>query len=250
MYIDTHLHLNKEDDVKKIIKEATDANVQKLVISGCDKKGITEALEISSCFENVYTTIGFHPSEVIELTDDDIIWLETLITSNNKVLGVGEIGLDYYYGKENKEKQLYFFKKQLELAEKLALPVVIHSREAFEDTYNTLKEHKLKGVIHCFSGSLETAKLYIKLGYVLGVGGVLTFKNSRLPEVIKTINLNNVVLETDSPYLAPTPHRGEINYPKYIPIIAKKISEIKKISTKDVENITSSNVSRIFDLKI
>jgi len=250
MYIDTHLHLRKSEDVYKIIQEAKDVNVQKLIVSGCDKEGIIASLEIADNFENVYVTIGFHPSEVDGLKDADVLWLENLIVNNHKVLGVGEIGLDYYYGKENKEKQIYFFKKQLNLAEKLNMPVVIHSRDAFEDTYNILKEYNLKGIIHCFSGSFETANLYINLGYVLGIGGVLTFKNSRLPDVVEKIDLNNIVLETDSPYLAPAPHRGETNYPKYIPIIASKIADVKNTSTENVENITSCNVSRIFDLKI
>lgn len=250
MYIDTHLHLNNDENTKKIIEEASNNNVKKLIISGCDKQGIMDALDIIKENDNVYATIGFHPSEVDNINSEDLEWLEKLILNNSKIIGVGEIGLDYYYGKENRDKQLELFNKQLQLTEKLKLPVVIHSRDAFEDTYNSLKKYNLKGVIHCFSGSVETAKLYIKLGYVLGIGGVLTFKNSRLYEVIEQISLDNIILETDSPYLAPVPHRGEKNYPKFIPIIAEKISEIKKISTKEVEKITCDNVARIFDLKI
>ena len=250
MYIDTHLHLDNNEQTKNIIEEAYKKNVKKLIISGCDKKGIIDAVEIIKDHIDVYATIGFHPSEADITSDEDIIWLEKLIKDNKKVIGLGEIGLDYYYGKENKDSQLELFDKQLKLAKKLNIPVVIHSRDAFKDTYELLKKYNLKGIIHCFSGSIETAKLYIDLGYVLGIGGVLTFKNSKLYAVIEQVTLENIVLETDSPYLAPVPHRGEDNFPKFIPIIAEKISEIKKISTKEVENITSNNVSRIFDLKI
>ena len=250
MYIDTHLHLVNNDKTKLIIEEAYNNNVKKLIISGCDKKGIIDAIEIIKENKNVYATVGFHPSEVDKINEEDIKWLEQLIVENKKIIGLGEIGLDYYYGKDNKDKQVELFNMQLRLAEKLKVPVVIHSRDAFQDTYDSLKKYNLKGIIHCFSGSIETAKMYISLGYVLGIGGVLTFKNSRLYEIIEQVSLKDIVLETDSPYLAPTPHRGEENFPKFIPIIAEKISEIKKISTKEVENITSDNITRIFDLKI
>lgn len=250
MLIDTHLHLDNNKNTKKIIEDAANNNVKKLIISGCDKQGIIDALEIIKENDNVYATIGFHPSEVDKINDEDILWLEESINSNKKIIGLGEIGLDYYYEKENKEKQIELFDKQLKLAEKLNIPIVIHSRDAFQDTYNLLKNYNLKGVIHCFSGSVECADMYTKLGYCLGIGGVITFKNSKLPLVVEKISMDNIVLETDSPYLAPTPHRGEENYPKFIPIIAEKISEIKKISTREVEKITCDNVSRIFDLKI
>lgn len=250
MYIDTHLHLENNENIKSIIQEACNNNVKKLIISGCDKKGIIDAVEIINDNTDIYATIGFHPSEIELINDDDIKWLENLIINNEKIIGLGEIGLDYHYNKDNKERQINLFEKQLQLAEKLNMPVVIHSRDAFRDTYDLLKKYKIKGIIHCFSGSLEVANLYIKLGYVLGIGGVLTFKNSKLDEVIKNISLEHIVLETDSPYLAPDPHRGEENFPKFIPIIAEKISKIKKISTKEVEKITCSNVNRIFDLKI
>ena len=249
MYIDTHLHLENDENTKSIIKEAYNNNVKKLIISGCDKKGIIDALEIIKDNIDVYATVGFHPSEVKFINDDDINWLKKIIVNNDKIIGIGEIGLDYYYGKENKEEQLILFEKQLKLAEKLNMPVVIHSRDAFEDTYNLLKKYNLKGIIHCFSGSIEVANLYIKMGYVLGIGGVLTFKNSKLNEVIQNISLEHIVLETDSPYLAPAPHRGEKNFPKFIPIIVEEISKAKKISTKEVEKITCANVNRIFDLK-
>jgi len=249
MFIDTHLHFNKEE-APKIVRDAHSNGVGILIVSGCDKKGIVDVLEIIKYFDNVYATIGFHPSEVLDVTDEDIEWLENIVTNNNKIIGIGEIGLDYYYGKETRNKQIELFDKQLKLAEKLNFPVVIHTRDAFLDTYETLKKYKLKGIIHCFSGSTEVANQYLNLGYCLGIGGVVTFKNSNLPSVIEKISLENIVLETDSPYLAPVPYRGETNSPKNIPIIAEKIAEIKKISTKEVENITYNNVLRIFDLDV
>lgn len=248
MFVDTHLHINLED-ASKIINEANKQRVSKLIVSGCDKKGIIDTLNLSERYEEVFATIGYHPSEVNNINEDDLTFLETMIKNNKKVIGVGEIGLDYYYGKENKEEQINLFETQLKLAEKLNLPVVIHTRDAFQDTYNILKKYHLKGIIHCFNGSLEVAKLYIKLGYCLGIGGVVTFKNSNLASVIENIPIESIVLETDSPYLSPEPYRGKPNSPKNIPIIAEKISEIKKISTKDVEKITYNNVIRLFDLK-
>ncbi len=250
MFIDTHMHLARNDDIDSVIKDSKNNKVEYLIISGCDKEGINDALEIISNYENIYATIGFHPSEVDKVTDDDISWLKDLITNNKKIVGLGEIGLDYYYGKENKSEQLNLFEKQLFVAEQLDIPVVIHTRDAFKDTYDMLKKFKVKGVIHCFNGSMEVANLYINLGYYLGIGGVITFKNSKLNEVIENIDLSHLVLETDSPYLSPEPYRGQTNSPKNIPIIAEKIANIKKVCTEKVEKITSNNACQIFDLKI
>lgn len=249
MLIDTHLHLENNVRTKLIIDEAFANGVERLIISGCDKKGIEDALEIIKNNDNVYATIGFHPSEVGLINDDDLKCLKDLLKSNPKIVGVGEIGLDYHYGKDDKLEQLRLFEAQLKIAQELKMPVVIHSRDAFQDTYDCLKKYNLNGVIHCFNGSIEVANLYIKLGYYLGIGGVITFKNSKLSTVVESISLENIVLETDSPYLAPDPYRGNENSPKYIPIIVDKISNAKKISTKEVEKITTDNVFRIFDLK-
>jgi len=251
MFIDSHCHLSKEyyEDLNKIINNCKKNQVNILIISGCDKKSIIEGLEIIKKYTNIYMTIGFHPSEEDKTTEEDLIWLEKLINSNDKIIGVGEIGLDYYWTKNNKESQKILFKKQLDIAARLNLPVVIHTREATQETYNILKEYNLKGIIHCYSGSLEMAKEYIKLGYKIGIGGVLTFKNSNLVEVVNNIDLKNITLETDSPYLAPTPYRGKQNSPEYIPIIARKIAEIKEVSIEQVKKETTSNVLSLFDLE-
>ncbi|MBR2246586.1 MAG: TatD family hydrolase [Bacilli bacterium] len=247
MYIDTHCHLTSEDydDIDLVIKENIDNNVSKIIVSGCDMGSIKEGLILSTKYPSVYLTLGFHPSEV---NNYDLNYLKEAL-KEPKVVGLGEIGLDYHYGKEDIDKQKDLFRKQLDIATKLNIPVVIHSRDATKDTINILKEYNLKGVIHCFSGSLETAKEYIKMGYLLGIGGVVTFKNSKLYKVVEGVSLENIVLETDSPYLTPEPDRGKKNSSKYIPIIAKKVSEIKKISEEKVMKTTTDNATKLFDLK-
>lgn len=252
MYIDSHCHLSKEyyENLDEIINKAKKSKVNTLIISGCDKNGIIEGLEIINKYENIYMTIGFHPSEANITTDEDLLWLEKLIKENNKIIAVGEIGLDYYWVKDNKELQKDLFKKQLDIAVRLNLPVIIHSREATQETYDMLKEYDLKGIIHCYSGSLEMAKEYIKIGYKIGIGGVVTFKNTNLVDVVKEIDIEDITLETDSPYLAPTPYRGKQNSPEYIPLIAEKIAEIKEITQEEVGKITTNNIKELFNIKI
>ena len=192
--------------------------------------------------------MGYHPSEVDSVTDNDLNELESLLM-HDKVVGLGEIGLDYYYGKDNKDEQIKLFEKQLNIAEKLKMVVVIHSRDAVEDTINCLKKYNVTGVIHCFSGSVESAKIYVSMGYKLGIGGVVTFKNSNLYKVVEAVGLDNIVLETDSPYLAPVPYRGQKNSSKYIPIIAERIAEILNVNICEVRDKTYSNACGLFDLE-
>ena len=246
--IDTHFHLDLKCDVETILMDAESNNVKKFIISGCDKKSIRDGLEIINRYPNVYMTIGFHPDEVDNITDDDLLYLEKLINSNHKIIGIGEIGLDYYHNDLNIERQKEYFEKQLNIAKKFNMPVVIHTREATEDTYEILKKYNLKGVLHCYSGSLEMAKLYLNMGYMFGIGGVLTFKNSKLKDVVKELPLQNLVLETDSPYLAPEPKRGSVNEPKNIKIIANCLAKVKEISLNEVTNVTTDNAKRLFDL--
>ena len=249
MFIDTHCHLEKEyyDDVSLIINNSFNNNVKRLIVSGCEKEKIDEVVELISKYDNIYATIGYHPDQASIVIDSDIDKLKEIL-KNEKIVGVGEIGLDYHYGKENRDKQIELFKKQLKIAEEFKMPVVIHSRDAVKDTIDILKEYKVSGVIHCFSGSLEVANIYINMGYKLGIGGVVTFKNSKLKEVLKNISINDIVLETDSPYLAPVPYRGKQNSPEYIPIIAEFIANIYDISIEEVGNITSDTVSSIYKI--
>lgn len=248
MFIDTHCHLSVKDydDIDKIIKDDL-LEVDKIIISGCDYDGIFESLEIANNYDNIFVTIGYHPDQVDVVKDTDLENLEKSL-KNKKVVGIGEIGLDYHYDDTKKEKQIELFEKQLELAVKYDMPVVIHSRDATKDTINTLKKYKVKGIIHAFSGSLETAEIYIKMGFLLGIGGVITFKNSKLYEVVKKIGVENIVLETDSPYLTPHPFRGKQNSSKYIPVIAQKIAEVTNNSIEKVGEITTQNASSLFDL--
>ena len=246
--IDTHCHLNLTDDIDGILIDAKKNNVLKLIISGCDKRSIRDGLEIVYRYPEIYMTIGFHPDEVDDLTDHDLEDLEKIIKTNKKIVGIGEIGLDYYHNDMNKDKQKEFFVKQIELAERYDLPVVIHSRDSIQDVYDILKEHHTRGVIHCFSGSLEMAKLFIELGFYLGIGGVLTFKNSKLKEVVNELSLDNIVLETDSPYLAPEPYRGHTNYPQNIKIVAQYIKKLKNISLDEISITTTNNVHKIYNL--
>lgn len=239
---DTHFHLDLDDDIDNILENARKNDVKNFIISGCDLKGIEEGIKIINKYEDIYLTIGIHPDEINDFNDNTISYLEKLILENEKIIGIGEIGLDYYHNKENKEDQKRIFKLQLDLSQKLNLPVVIHSRDAFLDTYNILKEYDLKGTIHCFSGSLECAKMYIDLGYLLGIGGVSTYKNTNLTSVLKEIDLNHIVFETDSPYLTPEPIRTERNEPKNISIICDNLCKIKNIKREEVIKITTNNV--------
>ena len=250
MYIDTHCHISKDDyeDINMVIKNANDENVKYLILCGCDKKSIKESIEIANKYQNIYLAIGYHPSEVLNTTSNDLEELKITARENKKVVAIGEIGLDYHWDKENKEKQQQLFREQIKIAKELSLPIVVHSRDAFQDTYNVLKEEKHKGDIHCFSGNLENAKQYLSLGYYLGIGGVITFKNTNLKETIKSIPLEKIILETDSPYLAPVPHRGEKNESKYIPLIAEEIAKSKELPISEIEKITTNNAKDLFNL--
>lgn len=246
--IDTHFHLDLTCDIETILMDAEKNNVKQFIISGCDKKSIRDGLDIVNRYENVYMTIGFHPDEVDDITDEDLNYLEKLVNNNHKIIGIGEIGLDYYHNDTNIERQKEYFEKQILIAKKFNLPIVVHAREATEDTYEILKKHDVRGVLHCYSGSLEMAKLYLEKGFMFGIGGVLTFKNSKLRDVVKEIPLQNIILETDSPYLAPEPKRGSVNEPKNIKLIANCLAKVKEISIEEVTETTTSNAKRLFDL--
>ena len=247
---DTHFHLSLNDNIDLILKNAYKNQVRNYIISACDLKGIEESLKIIKKYPTIYLTIGIHPDEIKDFNENTISYLEKLIIENKNIIGIGEIGLDYYHNKENKEDQQRIFKLQLDLAEKLKLPVVIHSREAFQDTYNILKEYNLKVTIHCFTGSLECAKMYIQQGYLLGIGGVSTYKNANLQTVLKEIPLKNIVFETDSPYLSPEPIKEEINEPKNVSLICDNLCRIKKLSRHEVVKTTTNNVLKQYNLKI
>jgi len=252
MFIDTHMHIGDDFGVEPdlYVKNATDAQVEVLIASFCEKDDIMLSTKFVEKYKNLYACIGYHPEVSNKIVEKDYEILEEMVKNNPKIVAIGEIGLDYYWNKDNKDKQREVFCKQLEIAEKLKLPVVIHSRDSINETYEILKKYKVSGVIHCFSGSLEMAKKFISLGFLLGIGGVVTFKNSKLFEVIEKLELTNIVLETDSPYLTPEPNRGKTNESSNIFYVAKKIAEIKNISLENVAKITTENAIRTFDLPI
>ena len=249
MFTDTHCHIFNEyyDNINDVIKDASNNYITRYINNGTDLKSNQEVLELINKFPNMYGAIGIHPEVVDAYNKNDLLFIKDNLT-NNKVVALGEIGLDYHYTKENKLKQIELFEAQLKLAQDYNLPVIVHSREATNDTINCLKKYHVKGVIHSFSGSLETAKIYIKMGFLLGINGVITFKNSNLKDIIKQIPPENIVLETDSPYLTPEPYRGTKNEPKRVLEIAKFLCTIYKISLEELSEITNKNIKRIFDI--
>ena len=245
MFTDTHCHVFKEyyNNIDEIIDNAKNNNVNRLIVAADNYQSCLEVLDLISKYDNVYGCLGLHPENCLEDFDYNIF-----NNLSNKIIAIGEIGLDYHYGKEDKDKQIEILEKQLVIAQELNLPVVIHSRDATEDTINTLKKYSVKGVIHSFSGSLETAKIYLKMGYKLGVNGVITFKNAKLKDVFKELSPSDIVLETDSPYLTPEPYRGHTNEPAHILDIAKYMSDLYNISLEELSNVTNNNIKDIFNI--
>lgn len=247
--IDTHCHLsiNDYDDIDLIVNKIRDSGVKAIIVNGCDKKSNMEVLSLVKKYDIVYGAIGFHPTELDEYSDEDLIFLEEHI-NDEKIVAVGEIGLDYHYPNYDKKRQIDVFKKQLNIAKKYNKPIIVHTRDAIKDSYDILCEYNLKGSIHAFSGSLEMAHMFIKLGYYLGIGGVVTFKNAKnIINVINNISLEYILLETDSPYLTPEPFRGSKNDSSYLKYIAYKIAEIKNCDISNVVDITTSNAISLFD---
>ena len=249
--IDTHCHLNKEyyENIETVIKEAVYDNVEYLIVSSCNPENWEENINLINKYKNVYLNISLHPEYGNEEIDYDLYLekMKKIIKSNSKIIAIGEIGLDYHYDNTNKDRQKDLFVKQIMLAKEYKLPIVVHTRDATKDTIDILKKFNIKGIIHCFSGSLETAREYINMGFYLGIGGVVTFKNSKLKDVIKEIGLDSIVLETDSPYLSPI--RGNKNFPKNIKIIAEYIASLLNISVEEVSKKTTFNVKKIYNIE-
>lgn len=249
--IDTHCHLYSEyyDNLDELIDKLKDNNIEAVIVNGCDMKSNKEILELTKKYDIVYGALGFHPTELDNVTDEELHWLEKHI-NDSKIVAVGEIGLDYHYDNADKEKQKYFFEKQLEIAKKYNKPVIIHTRDSIQDTYNIVKDSMCTGSIHCYSGSLEMAKEFIKVGFCIGIGGIVTFKNAKnIIEVIKNIDEEYILLETDSPYLTPEPYRKYKNDSSYLKIILEKICSIKSKDFMELKEVTTNNAIRIFDFK-
>ena len=251
MIIDTHCHLDIKDydNLEEVIKNM-EGNY--MIASGYNLESNKHVIELVNKYDNIFGTIGLHPSDVTEDYESDLLFIESNI-NNPKIVGVGEIGLDYYWEKDNKELQKEVFIKQIELARKYNKAIVIHSREAILDTYNILDEYlgNNKAVLHCYSSNIEMAKRFKKFNIKFGIGGVLTFKNSsKLKEVVKELDLSDLLLETDSPYLTPEPYRGKKNEPSYTKYVAEAIAKIKEVEYEKVLEITTKNAISQFDLNI
>ena len=248
MLVDTHCHIFREyyDDVDGVIKRARDNNVGMIIVNGYNMESNREVLELVKKYDIVYGALGIQPEEIDDYTEENLKFIEKHI-NDDKIIAIGEIGMDYHYDID-KDRQKELFKKQLEIANKYNKPVIVHSRDCIQDTYDILKTSHVKGIMHCYSGSVEMAREFIKIGFLLGIGGICTFKNARkLIEVINDIDMEYIVLETDSPYLAPVPYRGKRNEPAYIKVILEKICDIKGLDYKKLESVTTMNVLCLFD---
>lgn len=251
---DTHAHYDDAafDGVRnELLSEIGEKGVGGIINNSTDLFASAErCLEMSKCYEHCYTAVGLHP-ELVETKgqalDEERL---RLLTREEKVVAIGEIGLDYHYSTDRKELQKQVFKRQCEIARELKLPVIVHDREAHGDTLEILSDVGVKGSLHCFSGSVETALELIKLGFYIGFGGVVTFKNARKAvETAEAVPLDRILLETDAPYLAPVPFRGKLCHSAYIYYTAEKIAEIKGLSVEDVISKTTENAERLFNIK-
>ncbi len=254
MFIDTHSHMYAEEfdlDRNEIIKKAIEVGVKKILLPNCNSETVGVMLALEKQFpENCFSMMGLHPCYVKENVEEELALVEKLL-NEKKFIAVGEIGLDFYWDTSFKEEQINAFQFQIDLAKKHKLPIAIHTRNAMAETIELIEKNKdenLRGVFHCFSGTLEDAKKIISLGFYLGIGGVITYKNSGLQEILKEIDLQHILLETDAPYLSPVPFRGKRNESAYIPFIAEKLSEIKDCSLNTIKEQTTENAISLFGI--
>ena len=254
MIFDTHAHYDDEafdSDREELLRSLPGAGVGRVVNIAASVQSIDECLDMAHRFEHVYCALGIHPEHCGEM-DDEILEKVRAGLSDSKAVAVGEIGLDYYWPEPDREIQKYWFARQLQLAAEVDMPVVIHSREAAADTMRIMKENhaeRIGGVVHCYSYSAELAKEFVKMGFYIGIGGVLTFKNARkLVEVAREIPLERLLLETDCPYLAPVPFRGKRNSSLYLPYVVEKLAQIKEISGEEVIRVTEENAEKMYRL--
>ncbi|OEH92620.1 TatD family hydrolase [Bacillus solimangrovi] len=255
MLFDTHVHLNADqfnEDLEETILRAQEAGVTEMVVVGFDRKTIESAIEIAESYEFIYAAIGWHPVDAIDMTEDDLIWIEKL-ASHPKVVALGEMGLDYHWEKSPHDTQKEVFRKQIRLAKKLKLPIIIHNREATQDIITILEEEdaaEVGGIMHCYSGSVEIAKKCIGMNFYISLGGPVTFKNAKKPkEVAEEIPLDKLLIETDCPYLAPHPYRGKRNEPAYVKLVAEQIAELKNVPYEDVVKATNVNARKLFNIR-
>lgn len=253
MIFESHAHYDSQkfdEDRDELLRSMPEKGIGTIINSGADWDSVTEVVELAAKYPHVYAAVGMHPDEVGDLDEERFAYLKSQC-QKEKVVAVGEIGLDYYWDNESHDVQKKWFIRQLELARELDLPVIVHSRDAAADTLEVMQKHAqgLRGVIHCFSYSKELAREYIKMGFYIGVGGVVTFKNAKkLKEIVEDIPLERILLETDCPYLAPVPFRGKRNSSLYIPYIAEEIANIKGITYEEVVEQTELNGRKLFGI--
>lgn len=253
-FIDTHVHLNADqydEDLEQVISRAREKGVQKMVVIGFDTKTIKRAMALAEADPDIYAVVGWHPVDAVDCTEEDLKWIEEL-AAHDKVVGIGETGLDYYWDKSPKDVQQELFRKHVRLAQRVKLPLIIHNREATADVLRILREEEAEltgGIMHCFGGSVETAREAIRLNFMISLGGPVTFKNAKTPkEVAKEIELEHLLIETDAPYLAPHPFRGKRNEPSYVPLVAEEIARLKEISVEEVAKVTTQNAEKFFGI--
>lgn len=254
MLFDTHVHLNDDqfkEDIEEVIKRAQEAGVSSMVVVGFDRATITRAMELIEEYAFIYAAIGWHPVDAIDMLDEDLAWIEEL-SSHPKVVAIGEMGLDYHWDKSPRDIQKEVFRKQIRLAKKVKLPIVIHNREATADIVDILKEEQAEevgGIMHCFSGSPEVAKECLNMNFYISLGGPVTFKNAKKPkEVAVEVPLDKLLIETDCPYLAPHPYRGKRNEPAYVKLVAEQIAELKGLTFDEVAAATTENARKLFGI--
>ncbi|MBQ2705454.1 MAG: TatD family hydrolase [Agathobacter sp.] len=254
MIFETHAHYDDDrfnNDRDELLRRLPEEGVGVVINSGASVESTRDTIRLAKEYPHVYAAVGVHPSEIEELDEDFIQWMKER-ASEEKTVAIGEIGLDYYWDKEPEvqERQRYWFGRQIELAREMKLPIIVHSRDAAADTMQVMKEHhaeEIPGVIHCYSYSKEMANEFIKMGYYIGVGGVVTFKNAKkLKETVEAIPLEKILVETDCPYMAPEPHRGKRNSSLYLPYVVEEIARIKGVSTEEVERVTEENARKLF----
>ncbi len=252
--IETHAHLDSEkydEDREEVIKRAFEGGIEKIINISSDRQSLEKVLSLTVRYEKIYGSLGIQPHSASEFSHEVIEEIRDK-AKDKKIVAIGETGLDYHYNFSLPEVQREVFRKQIKIARDLNLPLIVHTREAFEDTLNILKEEKAYetgGVIHCFTENTDEARAFIELGFYTGIGGAVTFKKAKvLQEAVKHIPVNRILLETDCPYMSPVPYRGKRNEPLYLKFIAEKIGEIKVINTEDVKKQTSLNALKLFRL--
>jgi TatD DNase family protein len=255
MLTDTHTHLNDkqfDEDREEVIARARKAGVSRIVNVGYNRETIATSLALAESYDFIYSVVGWHPHDASDMTDEDLEWIESLL-KHPKVVGIGEMGLDYYWDNSPRDVQAEVFRKQIRLARKVGMPIVIHDRDAHQDIVDILREERAQevgGIMHCFSGSWEMAKQCLDMDFFISFGGPVTFKNAKKPkEIAKRVPLDRLLIETDSPYLTPHPYRGKRNETAYVGLVAEAIAELHDLTPEEIAKVTTQNAVRLFNIK-